>query len=192
MKTYAYSELYLPLIQRILGDMYDYAVNQLGYSLKKFHEMFIVSGIAHQFEICNPTYSAGMNGCEVAREVINRCGLSCLTYEDIMQVDKSQEYWIGWALSFYQWHSAMSFQDIQYSVDIEEMYNMYPTFHEMSIEAFVDAMDNRTIEYVSLRQIQLFEQGQRDINKTQGETLRKLAKALNCSMEDLMQDNDST
>jgi len=40
---------------------------------------------------------------------------------------------------------------------------------------------------VSLRQIQLFEQGQRDINKTQGDTLDKLAVALGCKIEDLLQ-----
>lgn len=40
---------------------------------------------------------------------------------------------------------------------------------------------------VALRQIQLFEQGQRDINKTQGDTLDKLAVALGCKIEDLLQ-----
>ncbi len=35
--------------------------------------MFIIGGMAHQFEIGNPTYIAGKNGCEVATEVINGC-----------------------------------------------------------------------------------------------------------------------
>ncbi|MGN1187535.1 MAG: helix-turn-helix domain-containing protein, partial [Lachnospiraceae bacterium] len=39
---------------------------------------------------------------------------------------------------------------------------------------------------VPLRQIQLFEQGQRDIHKTQGEALRQLARALHCKVEDLL------
>jgi transcriptional regulator with XRE-family HTH domain len=39
---------------------------------------------------------------------------------------------------------------------------------------------------VPLRQIQLFEQGQRDINKTQGATLYQLAAALGCDMEMLL------
>jgi transcriptional regulator with XRE-family HTH domain len=39
---------------------------------------------------------------------------------------------------------------------------------------------------VALRQIQLFEQGQRDIKKTQGETLKRLAQALHCDMEELL------
>ena len=39
---------------------------------------------------------------------------------------------------------------------------------------------------VSIRQIQLFEQRERDINKTSAETLNKLSKALHCKMEDLL------
>lgn len=40
---------------------------------------------------------------------------------------------------------------------------------------------------VSLRQIQMLEQRQRDINKTQLETAVKIAKALGCKVEDLVE-----
>ena len=40
---------------------------------------------------------------------------------------------------------------------------------------------------VPLRQIQLFEQGQRDIKKTQGHTLYGLSRVLGCSMETLLE-----
>jgi DNA-binding Xre family transcriptional regulator len=39
---------------------------------------------------------------------------------------------------------------------------------------------------VALRQIQLFEQGQRDISRTSGETLSQLSRALHCKIEDLL------
>ena len=39
---------------------------------------------------------------------------------------------------------------------------------------------------VPLRQIQLFEQGQRDINKSQVHTLLLLSKALSCDIETLI------
>ena len=39
---------------------------------------------------------------------------------------------------------------------------------------------------VSLRMIQKYEQGDRDIKKAQAETVYKLAKALNCKMEELI------
>lgn len=39
---------------------------------------------------------------------------------------------------------------------------------------------------VSLRALQAYEQGDRDINKAQAETVYKLAKALNCQTEELI------
>ena len=39
---------------------------------------------------------------------------------------------------------------------------------------------------VNLQMIQKYEQGVKDINKAQGETLYKLAQALNCNVEDLL------
>ena len=41
------------------------------------------------------------------------------------------------------------------------------------------------ISGVSLRAIKAYEQGKLDISKAQGETLYKLAKTLDCSIEDL-------
>lgn len=41
---------------------------------------------------------------------------------------------------------------------------------------------------VSLRSIQMYEQRNKDINKAQSESLYRLAKALGCKMEDLLED----
>jgi DNA-binding Xre family transcriptional regulator len=207
----AYDELYLPLAQRVMGDMLDFSVNTLRVAIGEFYKMFLVSGMAHQFEIGNPTYVAGKNGCEVARLVMDECGWRYPDAEDAMYLDKSQEYWIGWALAYYQWKSNRSFLEIAHSVPVESMYAMYPTLHEADLSLFVDVMDEKCREYadqsrlrrfrsyamlsqrqladasgVALRQIQLFEQGQRDIKKTQGETLKRLAQALHCDMDELL------
>lgn len=39
---------------------------------------------------------------------------------------------------------------------------------------------------VSLRMIQYYEQGYKDINKVQGVTLHKIAQALDCTIEDIL------
>ncbi|MBO4265812.1 MAG: helix-turn-helix transcriptional regulator [Lachnospiraceae bacterium] len=209
--TCAYNELYLPLAQRNLGDMYDYAVNSLKLDISEFHKMFLISGMAHQFEICNPHYVAGKNGCEIAREVINTCTGDVVENADGMYLDKSAEYWIGWSLAYYQWYSLRSYSSINESVPIAEIYGMYTALHEADISLFVEIMDEkcsssgtgatlkRLREYahlsqsklaarsgVPLRQIQLFEQGHRDITKTSGQTLLLLSRALGCTMEDLI------
>lgn len=207
----AYDELYLHSAQRVMGDMYDFAVNTLKLALNEFHKMFIVSGMAHQFEIGNPTYIAGRNGCEVAREVIRDCTGSLIDTEDIMYLDKSPEYWTGWSLAYYQWATGLSFREINRHMPIDMIPGMYDTLHEADISLFVEIMDERCRKDaegsrlkrlrayaglsqkmladrsgVALRQIQQFEQGQRDISKTQGNTLLMLSRALNCRMEDLI------
>lgn len=143
MKIYAYNELYIPLAQRVMGDMYDFAVNTLGYDLSEYHNMFIVSGMSHQFEIGNPTYVAGKNGCEIARIVIEKCTGICPEEDDAMYLDKSREYWIGWALAYYQWYSNVSFARINESVPIDNLYGMYVTLHEADISVFVEIMDEK-------------------------------------------------
>ena len=40
---------------------------------------------------------------------------------------------------------------------------------------------------VNLRMIQYYEQGAKDIKKASGETILKLAQALGCSMEDIIE-----
>lgn len=207
----AYDQEYLPLAQRVLGDMYDFAVNTLNFTLQEFHKMFLVSGMAHQFEIGNSTYVAGKNGCEVARCVVEQCCGYEPEEEDFMFLDKSPEYWTGWALAYYQWKSGLDFRRINGCVPIEQIRGMYDTLHEADISRFVTIMDEKCLckqensqlkrlrmyaklsqrmlsekSDVPLRQIQLFEQGQRDIAKTQAVTLVRLSQALNCSCEDLL------
>ena len=208
---HSYDDLYLPCCQRAMGDMYDYAVNTLAYDIGDYHRMFLISGMASQFESGNPTYVAGKNGCEVAREVIALSTDRMIDNEDVMYPDKSPEYWTGWALAYYQWESGRTYKEINRQVPIEEIYGMYSTLHEADISLFVSIMnekincsDNESMlkrlrtccglsqsmlskrSGVALRQIQLFEQGQRDIRKTSGATLCRLARALNCSMESLV------
>ena len=207
----AYDEDYVRLAQRIMGDMLDYAVNTLEYELGFFYQMFLVSGIARQFEIGNPMYVAGKNGCEVAKEVISLSGLKEPEEEDLMYLDKSPEYWTGWALAYYQWKTGRSFREIDHVVRVDKICGMYGTFHEADIEKFVLVIEEKIKEQetsrlrrlrsyaklsqrqlaekadVPVRQIQLFEQGERDINKTQGMTLVKLSRVLKCQPEKLLQ-----
>ena len=112
----------------------------------------------------------------------------------------------------YQWFTALSFMKILQAVPLEDIIRMYPLYHEMDLSHFVEQMERLLKKAypqtklrerrrncglsqselsaeadVPLRQIQLFEQGQRDINKTSAITLLKLSKALHCRMEDLLE-----
>ena len=208
----AYDEMYVTSAQNILGHAVDFAVAELGVPLDTFGDAFYVSEVSNRFALGNPRYVAGMNGCELAREVLDRVYITYPDVEDVMYLDKSPEYWSGWALAFYQWRSGYSFADILTAVPLSRIVQMYGVYHEMDPMRFADDMDklmreahpqtrlaekrencgmsqSQLSEYsgVPLRQIQLFEQRRRDINKTAAETLYALSRALFCPMEELLE-----
>ena len=212
MATRAYDDLYLSGAQNVLGHAVDFAVMTLEIDPDTFGNAFAVSSVSKQFAIGNPAYVAGKNGCELAREVLTEVCISFPDAEDAMYPDRSPEYWAGWSLAFYQWYRDVPFAEILQAVPLSGIINMYPLYHEMDISRFAEQMDtmmkkaypqtrlrrHRDIcgmsqaalaeeSGVPLRQIQLFEQGQRDINKTSADTLKRLSKALCCRMEDLIE-----
>ena len=212
MAIRAYDELYLPGAQNILGHAVDFAVMTLAIEPNVFGNALSVSESAKQFSEGNPRYIAGMNGCELARAVLDDVEVAYRESVDEMYLDKSPEYWAGWALAYYQWFTSRSFMEILHAMSLNDIIRMYPLYHEMDLSHFVEQMDRFMKETypqtrlrdrrsncglsqselaseadVPLRQIQLFEQGQRDINKTSAITLLKLSKALHCKMEDLLE-----
>ena len=212
MEIRAYDESYLHTAQDILGHALDFAVVTLGLDSDVFGGAFAVSHASKQFASGNPQYVAGMNGCELARTVLTQTHTPFKDSEDAMYLDKSPEYWTGWALAFYQWYSSRSFTDILTAVPLSRIIPMYPVYHEMDIEHFTLHMDELIKKSVSatrlkvrrtnsgmsqselasasgvaIRQIQLFEQRQRDINNSAAITLLQLSKALHCQIEDLIE-----
>ena len=70
MVTRAYAEDYVTGAQRVLGDAVDFAVMSLGLEPDVFGKAFAVSDASRQFGSGNPRYVAGMNGCELARKIL--------------------------------------------------------------------------------------------------------------------------
>ena len=212
MEMHAYYEDYVSSAQRILGDMFDFAVNSCDLELDEVFRLFIVSGLAKQFENGNPAFVAGITGCELLKKVYEELNLEIPNVEDEMYMDKSPEYWAGWALAYYQWVTGKMFHRIGQVVSMKEILCMYSVYHEMDIAKFVEAMNEKIKAYyqetnlkryrkiaelsqkqladlsgVPVRQIQLFEQRQRNINKTQAVTLWRMGRALGCTMEELLE-----
>ena len=100
MTMRAYSEDYLSMAQKVLGDMLDFAVNTCDFDIDQFFAMFLVSDVSVQFQEGNPTYLVGKTGCELVREVIKDAGLADIALPDEMYLDKSPEYWTGWSLAY--------------------------------------------------------------------------------------------
>lgn len=140
---HAYNEEYVHLAQRILGDAFDFAVVTIGWDIQYFADLFTTSQASLQFAAGNPSYVAGITGCELVRKVIAEHNMKMPDVEDEMFVDKSPEYWAGFSLAFYQWYTGEAFDRILTVVPMKEIVNMYHPYHEMDIMQFVEVMNEK-------------------------------------------------
>lgn len=210
--TYAYQEIYISKAQCVLGDAFDYAVNRCKISGDDFIKMFIASSVSKKIENGEPAYLAGKSGIELAMEIISETTGREMPAEYGESIGRPRDYWIGWAIAYYQWYSARKFGDIFRVLSYEDLQNMYVTLHEADITKFADIVDGRMKESfpetnlrrirtaygctqsalakrsgVSLRSIQMYEQRNKDINKASVETVYRLAKVFGCTVEDLIE-----
>ena len=209
---HAYDKLYLEKARAALARMLDFAVYDLHQDLTSFFDLFISSGVAPLFEQGDIHILVGKSGVELAYEVLERSGLAYKRVTPQYSMDRSEEYWTGWALAYYQWETAQPFAEIVQYIPIQDILAMYDPYHEMDIRQFCDAMSERLrkarpdtnlkllrlqnsltqselagISGVPLRTIQQYEQRQKNINKAQAEYLDMLSGALNCSIEQIIE-----
>ena len=212
MTIHAYQETYLNKAQAALGDAFDHAVNTCGIPGEDFIKLFTVSSISRRIENGEPALLAGKSGIEIAADVIFESTGKQLENEPQEHFGRSREYWIGWAICYYQWFSARSFHEIFEVFSFNDLQKMYYTLHEADITKFVDIADEKIKEHfkdtnlkrirtsygctqaelakrsgVSLRSIQMYEQRNKDINKASVEALYRISKVLGCSIEDLLE-----
>lgn len=210
--THAYREIYLSKAQSALGDAFDYAVNTCHIPGDTFVKLFSVSSIRKRIEEGDPSVLAGKSGIEIAGEVLIETTGEAPVEEPQERFGCSVEYWIGWAVAYYQWFSSRKYSDIFKALSFEDLQNMYYPLHEADITKFVDVAEERIREIfadtnlkrirttygctqaeladlsgVSLRSIQMYEQRRKDINKASTESVYCIAKVLGCSIEDLLE-----
>ena len=209
---YAYQKDYLYDAMRNLGGMLDFAVNDCLFQMDAFLQMFIISGVAGEFSKGNPAVIAGMSGEELALLVFSKTGLAGDFPESRFRIDRTPEYWCGWILAYTQWKTGWSFHRIVEACPAKELLEMHPVLHEASEQKAADVLlarmrRNRKASQlqrlrsyagltqaalaqksgVSLRSIQMYEQGRKDINKAQAGTLMQLANVFGCDERDLME-----
>ena len=209
---HAYDEQYLNDAMCNLGEAFDFAANVCQVEPDDFLSMMISTGIAFQFERGVPKYVSGMSGTELALDVLRKSGIPAENAMARTEYSCSPEYWTGWITACFQWHTGRSFQNILESLSMREVLRLYPILHEVSEDRAIDAL-NRAIlgkslptrlqsrrkdcgitqrelsekSGVNLRTIQQYEHRSKDINKAAGATLRALAIALSCQIEDLLE-----
>ena len=112
MMIHAYQEIYLSKAQAVLGEAFDYAINTCNISGDSFIKQFIVSSVSKKMENGEPTYLAGKSGIEIASDVVLETTGKELTEVPTDRLDRSTEYWIGWAIAYYQWWSGRKYSAI--------------------------------------------------------------------------------
>lgn len=209
---HAYDKSYLAAAQKNLARMLDYLVNDLHYQLEVAWKWFLMSEISARFEQGDCSVLVGLSGVELARAVLEQAGETVSMQKPSCSYDRSPEYWTGWVIAYYQWDTSLRFSEIEQSVPITKVRLLYTPYHEMDVRQFTDRMNElycaakpetnlkalRTLAGLSqselaaqadvpVRTIQQYEQRQKDINKAQAVTLLRLARTLNCKVEDLME-----
>ena len=192
--------------------MLDFAVHDLKYSIQEFFSLFIKSGVAERFGKGDYTILAGKSGVEVVYEVLEKMQIDVERTAPKYVVNRSEEYWTGWALAHYQWETALSFEEIEKFIPIHYVKALYSPYHEMDIKHFIEKMNElyraakpdtnlktkrkqvglsqsqlAELSGIPVRTIQQYEQRQKNINRAQVEYLFKLSNALGCSVECLME-----
>ena len=145
----AYQEIYLSKAQSVIGDAFDYAVNTCNIFGTDFVKLFIASSVSKRMENGEPAYLAGKSGIEIVREIVAETKGQELQIEPQEHFGRSKEYWIGWAVAYYQWYSGRKYSDIFKVLSFEDLQKMYYTLHEADITKFVDIVDSKIKEYFS-------------------------------------------
>ena len=212
MATRAYQETYLSKAQAALGAAFDYAINTCRIPGPDFMKLFTASSVSRRMENGEPVLLAGKSGIEIAADVVFETTGKQLEAEPEEHFGRSREYWIGWALCYYQWFSGRSYSEIFKVLSYEDLANMYHTLHEADITKFVDIADEKIRAHfkdtnlkrfrtsygctqaelakrsgVTLRSIQMYEQRNKDINKASADALYRISRVLGCNMESLLE-----
>ena len=208
----AYSELYIDDARGNLAEFLDYMTIELGYEIDKAFELLSYSNIGKSFALGDPTFVTGCSGVELAIKLIYELTGKWIDKDTMQDFDRSPAYWAGYVLAEYQWEKNVSFaylyeRGIRPSI-LVDCYVLHEADYTKSRD-FLDAIfveshkkDNPLRRYrkyysmtqkalseksgVSLRMIQLYEQGQNDISHAQFEIVNNLSKALGCHPEDLV------
>ena len=207
--THAYDEMYVEGAMVRMGDMLEYACLDCDYDPDSFWSMFIRSGLARRFEIGDVSVVAGKSGPELAYMVLSKADHRRNFHKAKWREDRSDLYWCGWVLAYYQWDRDVTFSRIWDRISIRMLQKMYPVLHEADITKAVDEMDalmkpgeKRSVHclrllrgltqqeladkaHMTVSQLQRIEYGERKTENLSLKTALALAKALGVEVEEL-------
>lgn len=200
---HAYDEYYLPRIQRRLAELFELAVVYKKIDINTFAEKFVSSGMSDSFYTNEFKYTHGKSPIELLAIILNEEPKDISVF-----ASATPEYWVGNVYAYVSWYYSIKYEELFNAFPPSELILCYFPYHEMDIRKTVELFDKRLkiesklkiirekknysqndlsiISNVPLRTIRSYEQKSNDIAKAQVETIYKLAKALDCNIEDLL------
>ena len=70
-------------------------------------------------------YILGKSGIDIVLEIVKETTGKVIEAKSIESINRSKEYWIGWAIGYYQWFSDRKFFEIFQAVSFNDLKNMY-------------------------------------------------------------------
>ena len=211
METRSFNSNYIDNISVNLGTMFEYAAS-LGYDEQTYWNYFALSEVAKEIEKGNPKFCAGYSAIDLLEFVLKQNEGEVELINPKPFFDRTKHYWAGWAIAQYQNYKSTPFNRLKELVPINKVLSLYDTLHEADISKFYEVIDEyisstkhetnlkrmriaRGLSQsqlakkanVSIRNIQMYEQRQNNINKAQGDILFKLSKVIGCNIEDLLE-----
>lgn len=207
--TRAYDEMYLEGAMLRMGDLLEYACLDCEYDPDGFWKMFLQSRLARRFEIGDVSVLAGRSGPELAYIIMADIDHRFVFPEAIWREERSDLFWCGWILAYYQWYTAQPFATIWESISIRMLQKMYPALHEADISKTVEILaemqkpvkkntisDLRLVRgmtqqeladraHMSVSQLQRLEYGERKVGNLTLKSALSLANALGVRVEEL-------
>ena len=200
----AYNEVYLNSVMHNLAALFDMAINAEQLDANEFAVTFASSDVAKGIENGVPDMMVGKSATEMLMMILGRD----VEYDSV-PMNRTPEYWAGWILALAQWELNRSFSEIINVMPFEQLVRMYYPYHEAderkTVEVIADLFPKVSslklirqkrkltqehlalLSGVNVRSIRSYEQGDNEISKAQAETLQMLAKALDCSIEELLE-----
>ena len=134
----AYDRVYLAQARETLGAMLDYAVWDCKLSADEYFSLFVTSGLADRFGHGDPKLVSGMSGVEIVWETFAKTHYTEERPRPRYNLNRSKDYWVGWALAHCQWATSLSFRELIRYVPPSRMAGLYSPYHERDVQALVE------------------------------------------------------
>lgn len=119
-----------------LGVFFDALINVYGYSPLEAQQFFLNSKYPVLIEENDATVILGLSGLDLYNKIQwskTQCDIDYNKYDQNRYFLKSEEYWAGWILAYYQDYSQYSFENILEHIPFETIIDYYYPYHEADV-----------------------------------------------------------